>query len=82
VTASANNAVVVPRAALAPKPGRDGGFTTEVVTADGRLASRDVEIGIATRFVAQVVDGLDVGERVVTGRKGDGNGQSLLGFRL
>jgi len=43
-----------------------------VLDADGRLAERIVEVGTMSRVAAQVVCGLEPGERVVTGLQGGG----------
>ncbi|MCL4801769.1 MAG: efflux RND transporter periplasmic adaptor subunit [Burkholderiales bacterium] len=43
-----------------------------VLDADGKLAERIVEVGTMSRVAAQVVSGLEPGERVVTGLQGGG----------
>jgi macrolide-specific efflux system membrane fusion protein len=39
-----------------------------VVEPDGSVASREVRVGVVTRVSAQIVSGLDPGERVVVGQ--------------
>jgi macrolide-specific efflux system membrane fusion protein len=65
VEQSAPDAVLVPLAALSPVAGREGDFTVNVLGADGRVAPRAVRVGLRDRFAAQVLHGLEPGERLV-----------------
>lgn len=49
--------------------GPDGTFTVRVVGDDGRITPRQVKIGLNNKTTAEVLSGLEPGERVVTGRK-------------
>jgi RND family efflux transporter MFP subunit len=57
-----DNVPVVPRAAIAQ---RDGKQTVFVVGPDNKLALRPVKVGLTSDRVAEVLDGVSVGERVV-----------------
>ena len=59
---SAQDAVSVPSAAVV----RDGERDAVFVEADGAYRRREVRLGAEGEDVVQVVDGLDVGERIVT----------------
>lgn len=81
ITASADNARVVPMAALSgvrPASGQRNGAaperraTVRVVRADGSLEEREIRIGVTSRIAAEVIDGLEEGERIVTGMRPSG----------
>jgi len=57
-------AAVDPRTSLANSPA-----VVRVVAADGRIAPRDVRVGMVSRVSAQIVSGLEPGERVVAGQR-------------
>jgi len=57
-------AAVDPRTSLA-----NGPAVVRVVKADGSLEDRDVRVGIASRVSAQIVSGLEPGERIVVGQR-------------
>jgi membrane fusion protein, macrolide-specific efflux system len=59
VVAEAKDAVLVPLSALRKS-------TVRVLTDDGKVQVREVKLGVANRVVAQVVSGLEPGERVAT----------------
>ncbi len=40
-----------------------------VVTTDGTIESRDVRVGLVSRVSAQILSGLDAGERIVVGER-------------
>lgn len=67
VETSAKDALSVPLAALFPVEGSADLFLAQVVKADGNTETRQVRIGTRNRFFAQVLEGLQPGERVVTG---------------
>ncbi len=67
VLGTAEQVPLVPVAALKPVAGEaEGTYAVEVLTDAGPL-TRTVRIGIANRSMAEVVSGLTVGERVITG---------------
>ena len=66
VLGEAKDALVMPSAALGPKA-PDGSYTVKVVGADGQPAPRKVTIGINNNASAQVLSGVQVGEKVVVG---------------
>jgi macrolide-specific efflux system membrane fusion protein len=41
--------------------------TVRVVHTDGTLEERDIVIGVASRVAAEVISGLEVGDRVIAG---------------
>ena len=57
-------AAVDPRTSLA-----NGPAVVRVVKADGTIENRDVRVGLASRVSAQIVSGLDPGERIVVGQR-------------
>ncbi|CAB3707201.1 Macrolide export protein MacA [Achromobacter pestifer] len=65
VLGEAKDAVVVPASALG-KRGKDGRYAVRVVLADNKTEERQVKIGMNNNVQAQVLEGLEVGERVVT----------------
>jgi macrolide-specific efflux system membrane fusion protein len=64
VIAEAKNALTVPAAALGEQA-EDGSYTVEVLGRDGRSGSRRITVGINNNVIAQVLEGLAAGERVV-----------------
>jgi macrolide-specific efflux system membrane fusion protein len=71
VEASAKDAVSVPANALVPVAGgradRTDRAMVRVLHADGSVQTRELRIGVRNRVAAQVLDGVQVGERIVTG---------------
>jgi macrolide-specific efflux system membrane fusion protein len=55
---------VDPRTSLA-----NGPAVVRVVAPDGSIAPRDVRVGVVNRVSAQIVSGLESGERVVVGQR-------------
>jgi macrolide-specific efflux system membrane fusion protein len=82
VAARVTNAVIAPVAALHPAKGRTDKTTVTVIDGSNITSERAVTIGLRTRFQAEIVSGLETGERVVTGAKRGADGPSLVGFRL
>lgn len=68
VTARAENALIVPVAALEPLEGTRDRYTVRVIGPAG-IVGRTVRIGVRTRFEAEVLEGLAEGERVITGER-------------
>ncbi|GAB2460711.1 pyoverdine export/recycling transporter periplasmic adaptor subunit PvdR [Comamonas humi] len=66
VTARAEQALLVPLAAL-QSGAADGGFAVRVLDAEGRPEARLVRTGVRSRHQAEILHGLQEGERVVTG---------------
>lgn len=62
----ARAALLVPSVALGPKT-RDGGHVVRVVDANGQPQPRTVKVGINNGASAEIVSGLEEGERVVVG---------------
>ncbi|HWM43362.1 MAG TPA: efflux RND transporter periplasmic adaptor subunit [Burkholderiales bacterium] len=62
VVAEAKDATLVPFSAV--RRAADGKTSVRIVGADGRLESREVQLGLANRVSAQVLSGLEPGERV------------------
>jgi macrolide-specific efflux system membrane fusion protein len=64
VVAQAQDAVVVPMSAVrASGPGK---ATVNVVGSDGKLQTREVDLGVSNRVSAQVLGGVEPGERVAS----------------
>lgn len=72
MVAKAENALVVPTAALRPvadKSAPAGSYQVLVAEAAGRYALRDVKIGIKNRSLAELLEGLEAGDQVVVGER-------------
>lgn len=65
VLGEARDAVVVPASALG-KRGEDGRYAVRVVGKNNQTETRQVKIGMNNNVQAQVLEGLEVGERVVS----------------
>jgi macrolide-specific efflux system membrane fusion protein len=74
VVAEAKDAVLVPMTALT-RTGK-GNATVQVVGTDGAPQTREVQIGASNRVMAQIVSGLEPGERVATADKPQRNARS------
>jgi macrolide-specific efflux system membrane fusion protein len=66
VLGSAKDVPVVPMAALRPAPRGDDAYVARVQNGDS-IETRRVKIGLSNRQLAEVKEGLKVGERVVVG---------------
>ncbi|MBK8161210.1 MAG: efflux RND transporter periplasmic adaptor subunit [Rhodospirillaceae bacterium] len=85
MVAEAKNAITVPSVAL--RSGPDKTHQVLLAQADGSFAPRDVKIGVKNRSVAEVLEGLAPGDRVVVGQRNSeeaaapgGNRSALRGF--
>ncbi|GIK99453.1 MAG: secretion protein HlyD [Alphaproteobacteria bacterium] len=68
VLGAARGVPIVPMAALKPAPdAAPGTYVAEVMTGRGIVEQREVRIGLSNRTAAEVVSGLEAGDRVVTG---------------
>jgi RND family efflux transporter MFP subunit len=63
-TATATNVIAVPSIALV---GANGNYEVRVLTADGQVETRAVDVGLMTSSLAEIKSGLTAGDRVVTG---------------
>lgn len=81
VASEAKGTVIVPMAGLARAAAAPGLYSARVVV-DGRIEERSVRIGIHDRFHGEVLSGLSIGDRVVTGLRPGAGRSSLIGFRL
>jgi macrolide-specific efflux system membrane fusion protein len=61
---AADGVAVDPRTSLA-----NGPAVVRVVKSDGTIENRDVRVGITSRVTAQIVSGLEPGERIVVGQR-------------
>src|SRR5690606_2654084 len=83
VLGRAESVPVVPMAALRPEARGDDAYTVRVQNGD-TIETRRVKIGLSSRQLAEVKEGLKVGERVVVGTAGAPGGQkgpSAIRFR-
>ena len=76
VVAEAKDALVVPLAAV----GRGG--KVQVLREDGSLETREVKLGTRNRVTAQVLAGLQPGERVVTGERAPAGARAASEARM
>jgi len=67
ILGSAQDVLTIPSSALGRR-NPDGSYQVRVLAGDGSIQTRDVAIGLNDKVVAEVVSGLDEGERVVTGQ--------------
>jgi macrolide-specific efflux system membrane fusion protein len=82
VIGAAKGVPLVPASVL-DSPDPDGSFTVRVLLPDGTLEKRTVITGLNNKSLAQVLSGLEVGDRVVTGELGgDGDGFKMRGPRM
>lgn len=66
VLGQAKGALVIPSSAL-KSPGKDGLYSVRVIGADGGFERRKIKIGLNNKVQAEVLSGLEAGERIVTG---------------
>lgn len=71
VRAEARDALSIPSSALGAR-GRDGAYTVRVLDAEGRVQRREIKVGLNNSVNAQVLEGLEAGERVVLGEAAAG----------
>ena len=74
VVADVKDAVLAPVSALSRAA--NGRATVRVVAADGRIEPRQVEVGVGNRVHAQILSGLQPGERVATSERGRSNARA------
>jgi len=67
LVAGAEDALAVPLAALQPVADAPGQAAARVLDAQGRPEARRVRVGVRSRHLAEVSEGLKEGERIVTG---------------
>lgn len=67
VLAAARNVLTIPAAALS-RPQSDGSHFVQMMDATGSLVWREVRIGLQNKVAAEVLSGLNEGDRVVTGQ--------------
>ena len=83
VLTQAKGVLSIPVAALGPREGKTDRYRVRVVGEDGQLEDREVRIGLNNRVRAQVLDGLEEGEKVVTSEAKPSAGASVadaMGF--
>ena len=66
VRAEAPGALTIPATALGARA-KDGSYTVRVVGADGQAQPRSIKVGLNNNVSAQVLEGLNEGDRVVIG---------------
>lgn len=66
VLSQVKGALVIPQTALGARE-KNGHTTVRVLQADGSAASRQVRVGVISSLQAQVLEGLNEGDKVVTG---------------
>lgn len=71
VRAEARDALSIPSSALGAR-GKDGTYTVRVLDAEGRVQRREIKVGLNNSVNAQVLEGLEAGERVVLGEAAAG----------
>jgi membrane fusion protein, macrolide-specific efflux system len=72
VLRTASHALNIPASALSAK-GADGNHTVRVLHQDGRIETRNVRVGINNNVKAEVLAGLNAGERVIVGTATQGD---------
>lgn len=66
VEAAAHGVVLAPLTAMRPVADKPGVYTAQVQEGAGRLATREVRVGVKDRLQAEVLSGLAPGDRIVT----------------
>lgn len=85
VNAEARDALMVPVTAL---NGRGSGASVQVLGSNGQPEQRVVTVGVTNRVQAEILDGLEEGERVVSSPRGagstgsDSGSRRMLGMRM
>ena len=74
IVADVKDATLVPFSALSRVS--NGRATVRVVGADGRVEQRQVQVGVTNRVSAQIVAGLEPGERIATGERARPNARA------
>jgi macrolide-specific efflux system membrane fusion protein len=83
VLGAARDVPIVPVAALKPVAGGEAGSYAVQVMTDRGIETRTVQVGLANRVTAEILSGLDVGDKVVTGiDEPAASGRSSGGMRL
>lgn len=73
ITALARDTIAVPLSALTAAPDAPGRYTARVLDDAGRPQTRDVHVGTRSRHLAEILDGVEAGDRLVTAEStGDG----------
>ena len=67
VEAAVHDEVLAPLMALQAVAGKPGFYTAKVQTPSGEIEAREVRIGVHDRLTAQVLSGLQPGDKLVTG---------------
>lgn len=80
IVAEAKNALILPSAALG-QAGDDGRYTVSVVGADGSVSPRTIQVGINNNVRAQVLDGLQAGDKVLQSPAPATTGNGASGMR-
>ena len=70
VMGTARDVLTVPSMALG-SPDGDGRYRLQVQGSDGTLSDRVVSVGLNDKVMAEITDGLDEGEKIVTGTGSD-----------
>ena len=81
VLGQARDVLTVPSIALGA-PGADGQYRLQVQGSDGSLQERAVSVGLNDKVMAEITDGLQEGEQIVTGSgtsQGGSSGRNPLG---
>ncbi|MBI2781238.1 MAG: efflux RND transporter periplasmic adaptor subunit [Chloroflexi bacterium] len=76
VAASATGVLSIPSRALS---GTGGAYTVRVVSADGTVSARLVQVGLVTSSLTEIKSGLQAGDLVVTGTSSAQNAATNLG---
>jgi macrolide-specific efflux system membrane fusion protein len=67
VLANGKNALQIPAAALSGKTAADGTQMVRVLDAKGHVSTRNIKVGLNNRINAEVLSGLQEGEKVIIG---------------
>ncbi|HEY0294373.1 MAG TPA: efflux RND transporter periplasmic adaptor subunit [Bordetella sp.] len=69
IEAAAQGVVLAPLTAMQAVAGKPGVYAAQVQQADGHVVSREVRTGVQDRLQAEVLSGLTLGDRLVTGNR-------------
>ncbi|MDR1828441.1 MAG: efflux RND transporter periplasmic adaptor subunit [Methylobacteriaceae bacterium] len=81
ILGKAENALIIPASVL-ETPNSDGRYTVEVQEKDKTVVKRAITVGLNNKVSAEVLSGLEEGERIVVGKESADTAQQAGGMRM
>ena len=82
VIASAHNVITVPVSALQPVDEKSGHYNVTVINSAGAQSVREVQVGTSNRVSAEIISGLQPGERIMNKLPEDNTDRHRSPFRI